>query len=187
MTYFNDKQKVQEYIEMCEGTDGKELIDILKRYLKEGSTVLELGMGSGKDLDILKNYFNANGSDNSQVFLDVYKEKNKDIELFFLDAVTINIKKQFDCIYSNKVLQHLTKKELKQSIVRQKQVLNDKGILFHTFWRGNSEEIYNGLRFVYYEKDELINDFLSTFKIIDINYYAEDEEDDSIYIILQKK
>mgnify|MGYP000916183786 CR=1 FL=1 len=35
MTYFTDKQKVQEYIEMCKGTGAKELINILKKYLKE--------------------------------------------------------------------------------------------------------------------------------------------------------
>lgn len=187
MTYFNDKQKVQEYIKMCEGTDGKELVNILKRHLKEGSTVLELGMGPGKDLDLLKNYYNVTGSDNSQVFLDVYKEEHKDIELLFLDAVTINTEKQFDCIYSNKVLQHLTKKELNQSVAKQKEVLRDEGILFHTFWRGDSEETYDGLRFVYYEKDELINIFQNSFKIIDMNYYSEEEDNDSIYIILQKK
>ncbi len=54
MTYFNDKEKVSQYIEMAQGFDGKELIGILKKHLKEGSTVLELGMGPGKDLDILK-------------------------------------------------------------------------------------------------------------------------------------
>ena len=42
---------------MAEGFDGRELIEILKKYLSKGSTVLELGMGPGKDLDILnKNY-----------------------------------------------------------------------------------------------------------------------------------
>ncbi|WP_461206207.1 class I SAM-dependent methyltransferase [Clostridium sp. DL1XJH146] len=171
---------------MCENTDGKAVIDILKEHLKEGSTLLELGMGPGKDLDLLKNYYIVTGSDNSQVFLDLYEEKNKGIELLFLDAVTINTEERFDCIYSNKVLQHLSKDELKQSIVRQKEVLNDEGILFHTFWRGNSEEMYDGLRFVYYEKEELIKLFGDSFRIIDIGYYMEEEEGDSIYLVLQK-
>ncbi len=187
MTYFDDRKKVQEYIEMCEGVDGKELIDILKKHLKQGSTVLEIGMGPGKDLDILKKYYEVYGSDYSQVFLDIYKENNKDMELFLLDAITIDTKKQFDCIYSNKVLQHLTEKELEQSIKRQKEVLNDTGLLFHTFWRGDAEEVYDGLRFVYYEKEDLINFFQKSFQVIDINYYTEESDRDSIYIILQKK
>ncbi len=90
-------------------------------------------------------------------------------------------------IYSNKVLQHLTKKQLNQSVLRQTEVLANTGLLFHTFWRGDSEETYDGLRFVYYEKAELINVFQGSFKIIDINYYSEEEDEDSIYIILQKK
>lgn len=187
MTYFNDKLKVLEYIKMCQGIDGKELIDVLRIHLKEESTVLELGMGPGNDLNLLKKYYIVTGSDNSQVFLDMYKENNEDIELLFLDAITINTEKKFDCIYSNKVLQHLTKKELYQSIERQKEVLRDEGLLFHTFWRGNSEEIYDGLRFVYYEKEELIKIFQSFFRVIDINYYSEQEDKDSIYIILMKK
>ncbi len=187
MTYFNDKQKVQEYIEMCKGMGAKKLVNILKRHLKVGSTVLELGMGPGNDLNLLKNYYNIIGSDNSQAFLDAYKENNGDIELLLLDAVTIDTDKKFDCIYSNKVLQHLTRKELKQSVIRQKEVLNDEGLLFHTFWRGSSEEIYEGLRFVYYEKEELINIFEDNFEIVEINYYTEEDKNDSIYIVLQKK
>ncbi|WP_051251764.1 class I SAM-dependent methyltransferase [Psychrilyobacter atlanticus] len=187
MTYFNDRQKVQEYIEMCEDMDGKKLIDVLKKHLKEKSTILELGMGPGKDLNILKKYYNAIGSDNSQEFLNVYAENNKDTQLLLLDAVTINTEKKFDCIYSNKVLQHLTKNQLNQSAARQWEVLYDDGLLFHTFWRGDLEEIYNGLRFVYYEKDELINLFQNLFNIIEIDYYSEEEDKDSIYIILQKK
>lgn len=187
MTYFNDKEKVKEYIEMCKGTGAKELVNILKRHLQEGSTVLELGMGPGNDLNLLKKHYNIIGSDNSQAFLDAYKENNRDTKLLLLDAVEVNTDKKFDCIYSNKVLIHLTKEEIKQSIVRQKEVLNDEGLLLHTFWRGDSEEIYEGLRFVYYEKDELINIFQSYFKIIEINYYSEEEDEDSIYIVLQKK
>ena len=162
MTYFNDKEKVMQYIQMAEGIDGK-------------------------DLDILKKHYKAYGSDNSKAFLDVYKENNEDSQVLLLDAVTIDTDKKFDCIYTNKVLQHLTKQELNESILRQHDVLNNKGLLFHTFWRGDSEEMYDGLRFVYYEKDELMNAFKGSFKIVDINYYTEEDDNDSIYIILQKE
>lgn len=90
------------------------------------------------DFNLLKGHYNAFGSDNSQAFLEVYKE-------------------------------------------------NNEGLLFHTFWRGDLEEIYDGLRFVYYEKDELINIFKESFKIVSINYYSEEEDSDSIYIILRKR
>lgn len=50
---------VQEYIEMVEGYDGTELINVLKNYLPKGSSLLELGMGPGKDLDLLKKTYSV--------------------------------------------------------------------------------------------------------------------------------
>ena len=139
MNYFEDMTNVKEYIQIAEGYDGQFLIDILKKYLKPGSTILELGMGPGKDLEILSQSFKVTGSDNSKVFLDLYKKRKKDADLLFLDARTIMTDKKFDCIYSNKVLIHLTREELKQSFEKQKEVLNRNGYLFHSFWKGNKE------------------------------------------------
>jgi len=62
---------------------------------------LELGIGLGKDFNILKKSYAVTGSDNSQVFLDKYKQKHPDADLLFLDAVTIQTDRKFDCIYSN--------------------------------------------------------------------------------------
>ena len=121
MGFFDTEQGVNEYIKLAEGYDGAELIKILQKVLPEKSTVLELGMGPGKDLDILSKFFKATGSDSSQVFLDRYKQENPEADLLKLDAVTIPTDRTFDCIYSNKVLHHLTRKELKESFQRQKR------------------------------------------------------------------
>lgn len=64
MSYFDDLKNVYEYIKMPEAYGGKELIDVLQTHLKIGSKVLELGMGPGKDLDILNRSYKATGSDN---------------------------------------------------------------------------------------------------------------------------
>lgn len=61
---------------MAEGFDGKELIKILQKYLPANSTVLELGMGPGKDLNILRKNYTITGSDTSQIFLERYKKQN---------------------------------------------------------------------------------------------------------------
>lgn len=94
---------------------------------------------------------------------------------------------KFDCIYSNKVLQHLTRDELKDSFKRQRDTLNDNGLLFHSLWHGNTEEIFNGLRFSYYTKDLLKDVFDDGFEIVEMNLYTEMETDDSLYVILKKK
>ena len=65
MSFFHEEKNVKEYISMCEGYDGEELINILRNNLAEGSTILELGMGPGKDLDILQKYYKMTGSDYS--------------------------------------------------------------------------------------------------------------------------
>lgn len=125
MGYFDSGDNVKEYLKIAEGYDGRELIEILKNYLPVSSGVLELGMGPGKDLDILSYTFEVTGSDNSKVFLDLYRKKNRATDLVLLDAVEMDIDRKFDCIYSNKVLHHLKKKELKVSFKKQYDVLND--------------------------------------------------------------
>jgi trans-aconitate methyltransferase len=123
MGFFDTEHGVEEYIKIADGYDGTELIKILQKYLPENSTVLELGMGPGKDMDILKNSYTVTGSDSSQIFLDKYKERHPDSDLLLLDAVTIHTDRKFDCIYSNKVLHHLTKKDRIKSLQRQKDLL----------------------------------------------------------------
>ena len=187
MEYWNNKKNVEEYVKMAEGNDGKELIEILKKYLHHSSSVLELGMGSGKDLDILNKTFIATGTDISTVFVETYKKKHKDADVFILDAIKLKTERKFDCIYSNKTLQHLTKSEFKQSLKKQKKLLNPNGILFHSLWQGDKEENYGALLFVYYTKEILTNIVRNDFDIIEMTSYTEMEEGDSLFMILKKK
>jgi len=186
MGFFDSEKGVNDYIKIAEGYDGTELIKILRNFLPDGSSVLELGMGPGKDLDILQKYYTATGSDNSKIFLEKYKQKNQDADLLLLDAVTLETDRKFDGIYSNKVLHHLTNDELKTSLKKQKEILNPNGILVHSFWRGNKTEKMEGLLFVYYELEDLRKLFEPDFDILALTKYTEMEEDDSIYVVLKK-
>lgn len=185
--FFDTEKNVFKYIKIAEGYDGRELISILEGILPPSTTVLELGMGPGKDLDILSENYKVTGSDLSKVFIDLYRKKNPGADLLLLDAVTLKTQRKFDCIYSNKVLQHISKDDLKVSFQRQWEILNDNGILFHTFWKGDREEMMNDLLFVYHTVDglkELIGD---RFQVIRSEIYTEMEEDDSILIVLRKQ
>ena len=186
MGFFDTEKGVDDYIKMAEGYDGEELIKILKEYLPEKSTLLELGMGPGKDLDILKKTYMVTGSDNSQVFLDRYRKQNPLADLIKLDAVTILTDRKFDCIYTNKVLHHMVREDLKKSFQRQLEILNPKGILFHSFWKGDKDESYDGLLFTRYQIDGLKEIIGDNFDIVAINTYTEIEKDDSIYVMLSK-
>ena len=187
MGFFDTQKGVDEYLKMVEGFDGAELIKILEKVLPKTSSVLEIGMGPGKDLDILSKTYSVTGSDNSQIFLDRYKMQNQNADLLKLDAVTLPTERTFDCIYSNKVLHHLTTDNLKTSLKRQKEILNPNGILFHSFWKGDKTENMEGLLFVYYELDFLKRLFESDFEILELKIYTEDQKDDSIYAILRRR
>lgn len=186
MGYFDNRKNVEEYIRMAKGYDGQELIAILKKHLPAGSTVLELGMGPGKDLDLLAETYTVTGSDSSNVFLELYRTEHPGADLLKLDAASIEAERLFDCIYSNKVLHHLSKTDLRRSFIRQQELLNSDGISMHSFWYGDKEEEFNGLRFVYYKEDELLNMIGHGYEVLARDRYKEIEDGDSFYILLRK-
>ncbi len=184
---FHDKKDVEKYIEMIGDYQGSENIEILHKYLKKGSTVLELGMGTGADLKILAKNYNVTGSDYSEVFLSKFKQQNQDINAIKLNAVTMDTKDKFDCIYSNKVLHHLSRQELKTSLKNQCSTLNSKGLLMHSFWLGEGEKFYGNTRFAYYNLQELIELFENKdFNVLCLQKYKEMEDNDSALIVVQK-
>lgn len=187
MNYFDDKKNVEDYIKMAEGYDGRALIEILRTYLKAGSTVLELGIGPGTDFEILSKDYEVTGSDYSQTFLDRYRKKNPDADLVLLDAVSMEIDRRFDCIYSNKVLHHLTREELKTSFQKQAAVLNEDGLLFHSFWHGDKEEEHHGLRFTYYTEESIRDIIGDAYEVLESNQYDEMGKNDSFYMILRRQ
>ena len=187
MEFFKDEENVENYISLAEGYDGRELIDILRTHLEPGSSVLELGMGPGKDLDILGETFTVTGSDYSEIFLDRYRKVHPEADLIMLDARILGTDRTFDCIYSNKVLMHLSRDELETSLSRQKDLLNEGGLLFHSFWRGDKVEVHHGLRFVYYDQTHLGEMFGIDYDVVALEVYSEMEDDDSIYVVARKK
>lgn len=187
MGYFENRDNVMNYISQAEGFDGKELIDILEKFLLKGSTVLELGMGPGKDMDIMEKQYNVTGSDISSVFLDLYREKAPEADLIQLDAENLDTQREFDCIYSNKVLPLLSPESLYLSFRKQKDILRPDGLVFHSFNYGEGKEEYKDLRFHYYQPEEIINMTARDYELILSLVYSELKEDDSFFIILQKK
>lgn len=167
---------------MCKDYDPSFIVNLVEKYLPKNSSIFELGLGAGIDFKELKKSYNATSSDYSQIFIDLYKENFPQDKVLFLDAKNFKLNEPFDSIFSNKVLIHLSKDELKNSIKCQHNNLNKNGIVFHTFWRGEGKEIIENTKFVYYE----ISSLKYLFYIKEINYYTECEENDSIYLVAQK-
>lgn len=186
MGYYDDEKNVEQYIEMADGYDGKLLIEALRDYLLDGSTVLELGMGPGKDLLLLGEHYAVTGSDFSNVFVERFRKTHPDADLLQLDALIMDTDRKFDGIYSNKVLYHLTREQLIESLKKQASVLNPDGIALHSFWYGDGDDGMQGLHFAYYTEESLRAVVGEEYEIVDIKRYTEMETDDSLYIVLRR-
>ena len=76
-------------------------------------------MGLGKDLLALSKYYRVTGSDYSPLFLDEFCSKHPEIEVLEVNAANFSLNNKFDCIYSNKVLYHLSAPEFRRSLQLQ--------------------------------------------------------------------
>lgn len=186
-SFYEKEEKVNQYIDMAKGYDGKEIIEKLKNFAKPPKSVLELGMGPGVDLKLLQSAgFQVTGSDYSKLFVARFLETDPKADVLQLDAIHINTERKFDVIYSNKVLHHLTLTELEKSTLRQADVLNDNGIVCHTFWHGDDSYEMEGLDFQEYRIEQLKDIFEMNYEILHAEIYTEMEKDDSILIIGKK-
>ena len=85
------------------------------------------------------------------------------------------------------MLHHLTNEELRESIKRQDALLDSGGIICHSFWKGQGDEIFKGLFVNYHTPEEIKAFFEENFEILSISDYAEFEKGDSILLIARKK
>ena len=185
--YYEDPSNVENYSKFSPAHDGDELVEAFAAWLPDGATVLELGMGPGKDLDLLSRRFTVTGSDFSNAFLERYRAKHPEADLLQLDARTIETDRQFDGIYSNKVLVHLAPGELAESFARQHALLHEGGIILHSFWYGEGEQQFGGLTLRRRNERDLPPLLEGKFDILALERHAKMKEDDSIYVVARKR
>ena len=184
--YYHTKESVEEYMKAAEGFNGQKLIDKLINFLPKESVLLELGSGPGKDLEILSRKYTVIGSDFSKEFLQHLKATHPQGEFLELNAIDLNTEKTFDGIYSNKVLHHLSDEELRDSFERQYKILNEGGIICHSFWKGEGSEFFKGM-FVNYHHEESLKEFFNDyFEILSLDTYGEFAEGDSMVLYAKK-
>ncbi|MBD0400760.1 trans-aconitate 2-methyltransferase [Flammeovirga sp. EKP202] len=186
-TYYLSKEGVEDYVNMAKEVNSEQLIEKLKEHLAAQSMLLELGSGPGTDWRILSQTFTAVGSDYSMEFVKYLKRNNPAGTFLHLDAITLDTFLRFDGVYANKVMQHLTDEEIKKSLEKHSGILNKEGIICHSYWKGEGDEIFKGL-FVNYQNEEKLQELYEEhFEILKIEVYKEFEEDDSIVILAKKK
>lgn len=186
MDYFRKKKNAVEYILMTDGYDGREVVRILSDHLPHQSSILEIGMGPGRDIPILEEFYNVTGSDYSQVFIDMFLENNPDSDVLLLDAISLQTTRKFNALYSNKVLHQISGEDLIKSFDRQYELLTTDGIICHTFWYGDKEIEVKGMKFFYYNEETIQKYINDKFEVLVCSTYREMDLDDSMLLIAKK-
>jgi SAM-dependent methyltransferase len=184
--YYENPENVASYTRFTPTHDGAELVELLASHLPPRARVLELGMGPGTDFEKLAAHFQVTGSDFSRAFLDRYRALDDSADLLQLDARTIDTDRRFDAIFSNKALIHFSADELRQSFDRQYEVLNDRGLILHSFWYGEGQADFNDLTLVYHNERDLAEMLGGKFEILALERHAKMQEDDSILLLAGK-
>jgi trans-aconitate methyltransferase len=184
--YYHTEESVQEYIKLAKDVNSGELIEKLKELLPIDSRLLELGSGPGTDWRILNETYKVTGSDHSSLFVAHLKKSNPGGTFFELDAATLLSDLKFEGIYSNKVLHHLLTDKLKHSIRRQHAILEPKGIICHSFWKGEGSEVFKGMFVNYHNEESLTKLFEPHFNILSLEAYSEFDVSDSLVLIARK-
>lgn len=187
MGFYDSEQNVDAYVRMAQGIDGRELVAVLERHLSTGSSVLEIGMGPGKDLPWLGRRFRATGSDSSRIFVDRVSGSDPGADVLTLDAVTLHTDRRFDAIYSNKVLHQLPPDDLARALRAQYRVLKPAGIALHSLWHGDRLEVDGDEHCQYYTAQTFADQVAGLFEIVETGAYTEMEDDDSLYVVLRRQ
>lgn len=187
MSLYDTPEGVDQYVEMADGYDGRDLIERLRMLVPAGARVLELGIGPGKDLDMLAETFDVVGSDLSEEFLERFAARRPEIALLQLDAARPETDERFDAIYSNKVLQHLTREELADSLEYQAALLLPDGVLLHSLWVGDHIEEMDGLIATHWTADSFAAVVPHELELVDASRYEEMEPEDSLCVVLVRR
>ena len=199
----------QYFEEFGTSIDDMELVNVFESCLKNNSSIIDLGGGTGK----LTDYLNQKGYDAicydfSENMMNIAKKEYPNIS-YILDDI-INIKNHFkektiDGIIAMYSLFHIPKEEIKQLFKDINDMLKEDGIFCFSFQLGNGElfadEPYlkengkNVLYMNYFTKEQIYN-LLDESGFMSI-YENEKHEDgagvigengnDAIYIIARKK
>ncbi|MGL5820416.1 MAG: methyltransferase domain-containing protein [Sarcina sp.] len=184
MNCFKDKESVEKFLKRTKTYDGRVAL-ILRSYLKKGASVVNIGINNGKDYEVLSQNYDTIAVDSSEDFINIYKDINRSAEVYKVDDVKLNLNAKYDCIFSNKYLNHLTLEELRESFKNQVEILNDGGKIFHFFGEGVGELHLSGVKLNLYNEDDLRSVLPDSLEIVKVSKYFLDNR--FSYVVIKKK
>ncbi|MGL4655205.1 MAG: class I SAM-dependent methyltransferase [Sarcina sp.] len=183
MNCFDNREKVEKFLKRNKNYDGRVAL-ILRSYLKKEAKVLNIGLNDGKDFEVLKQTYDVTAIDSSKDFIDIYKESNSGAEVYLVDDTKLDINKKFDCIFSNKFINHLTLDELKESLKNQVNLLEEGGKVFHFFADGEGELQIGGVSLNMYDEKKLREILPQEFEVLKFSKYFLDNR--FSYVVLKR-
>lgn len=153
--YYNENAAL--YFETTVDADMSEEIAGFSKYLEEGSSVLDLGCGSGRDaLAFYERGFHTTALDASEEMCKL-AEIYTDLEVLCMKFEELDFVRVFDGIWACASLIHVPKKEIRKILQKVTTALKQDGILFMSFRHGDFEGYENKRYFSDYKKTELVS------------------------------
>jgi ubiquinone/menaquinone biosynthesis C-methylase UbiE len=112
-------------------------IEPLKIYVKDGDRILDLGCGSGRLIEILKDKkVKYIGLDSSQKIIEIAKKNYPGYNFSVGEALNLPFpENSFDKVFCIRVLPHIPSDEFRIKFLKEaKRVLKPKGLLILTCW-----------------------------------------------------
>lgn len=183
IAYYNDN-----YEEYYTQTINVKLDEIYKEFLKlvpSGGTILDAGCGVGRDTK----YFIQNGykvhsfdlSDKMVMLCNQYPFAFCELKSFS----DIDLYEEFDAVWANASLLHLSKKELFVAFLNLKMSLKKNGVLFFSIKKIYSNKLknsINGREFYSYKSDFLDNYLCKKIKMKKIKSWESRKSDNDIFV-----
>jgi tRNA (uracil-5-)-methyltransferase TRM9 len=118
---------------------------IFKRYVKDGDSILDVGCGNGRLLELFKDRkIDYLGVDISQKLIEIAKRKHPQEDFLVADNLNLPFPdNNFDKVFSVAVLHTIPSKELRRkALVELKRVLKPKGLLILIAWNMWRKEMF---------------------------------------------
>lgn len=185
--YYNENAAL--YFETTVDADLSDEIDEFSKHLEEGSSVLDLGCGSGRDaLTFYERGFHTTALDGSEEMCKL-AEIYTDLEVLCMKFEDLDFINVFDGVWACASLIHVPKKEIGNVLQKVTDALKQNGILFMSFRHGNFEGYENRRYFSDYNKEELVSLIgkITGLEYIDIRLSRDRLKEDQEWITVYAK
>ena len=172
---------VKDYEKFTKNLYPKNEINYVCKLLKRGSSILDLGCGTGRDSCFFASKgFKVTGIDVSKKMIAYAKNKCKKPNFKIMDIQNIQLKEEsFDLVWANASLLHAKKKDFPKILGNIRKIMKKNGIFFLKVKKGAGEKLlpdkrYNGVvKFWSFFSKKEIEDFLKSAEFKIIKSYVE--------------